>query len=146
MRHLAIATALLATTLLSAPPALAGDAGSLGLSVGGMLLLTVGGGVVTSVLLGQAVTDDERVHPALRNMGFGFGGVNLALGTAGLIAGALVEDEDVKLAVQISAGAFAALGLTGLTFAFLSDPYPEQQVALAPLTGGGALAVWQGTF
>ena len=79
MRHLAIATALLATTLLSAPPALAGDAGSLGLSVGGMLLLTVGGGVVTSVLLGQAVTDDERVHPALRNMGFGFGGVNAHL-------------------------------------------------------------------
>lgn len=74
MRRLA-----LIALLLAARPAFARDAGSLGLSAGGMLLLTVGGGVVTSVLLGQAVV-------------------------------------------------------------------PEQQVGVAPLAGGGAVAVWQGSF
>ena len=141
MRRAVFAAAL----SLCASPAAASDAGSLGLSAGGMLLLTLGGGVVTSILQGQALADDQKVHPAVRNMGFAFGGVNTALGTAGLIAAGFIDDDDVQLAIYISAGTITALGLTGLGLSWATEPFPETQLSVAPTPGGG-LAVLQGRF
>lgn len=122
-----------------------------GLGLGGILAIAVGGGLLTTLLIAPDVVDGRTVAPPLRNIALGCAGVNVAFGTAGLIATSFLdeEDADLKPVLYSVSGAVVALGLVGGGFALAAEPWGgqqgEQALRLAP-TPGGAAAVWTGRF
>lgn len=113
------------------------------------LIFGLGGGSITSVLLAQALADDQPVHPAVRNIGFAAGGVNVALGAAGITAAALIDDNEYDGVIYGVGGAFVALGLTGLGLAWAADEYDPDAArgGLLPAVGPGQVgALWVGSF
>ncbi len=141
--------AALALALTSPQPAEASDAAAGLAPVGATLVLFgLGGGTITSILLGQSIADDQPVHPAVRNIGFAAGGVNLALGIAGITTAALIDDNDYDAVIYSVGGIFAALGLTGLGLAWAADEYtPTGQGMLVPAVGPDDVGlVWIGRF
>ncbi|MCB9539358.1 MAG: hypothetical protein H6704_24345 [Myxococcales bacterium] len=150
------AVGLMMLTLLAAPGAARAQSSDpwagAGLGLGGILAIAVGGGLLTTILIGIDVVDDRTVSPALRNVALGCAGVNIAFGTTGLILTGYLdeEDADLKPVLYSVSGAVLALGLVGGGFALAAEPWatkdPQgQALRLAP-TPGGAAAVWTGTF
>ncbi len=123
-----------------------------GLGIGGILAIAVGGGLLTTLLIAPDVVDDRSVAPALRNIALGCAGVNIAFGSAGLIATGYLdeEDADLKPVLYSVSGAVLALGLVGGGFALAAEPWGstsegQQGLRVAP-TPGGAVAVFGGTY
>lgn len=107
------------------------------------------GGSITTVLLAQQIGEPESVHPALRNIAFGFAGINVLFGAGGLVAVALVGDDDFEPVGYSLSGAVLALGLVGGGLAWATDPWtPRDEAAGLSVVAGpdGAHAAWTGRF
>ncbi|MBW2526950.1 MAG: hypothetical protein JRI23_22400 [Deltaproteobacteria bacterium] len=108
--------------------------------------LSVIGGGVTTIWIGSYVADDEPVLTDVRTAGIVFGGLNVALGTTGIILGATLDTSTgMRAAAYSVGGAVAALGVTGLGLSLAvetREPNPvasaTSRVAVAPL-----LTPWQ---
>jgi hypothetical protein len=104
------------------------------------------GGIFTTVVVAGDLSDGQKTHPAVRNIGLACGGINVAFGTAGLIATALVEENDFAAVTYTVSGTLVMLGLVGGTLSLVTDTYdPDAQygVWVAPTPGGavGALTL-----
>jgi hypothetical protein len=141
--------ALAVALSLCAPDARADDA-AVGLAPVGILVpLAVVGGLITTIALAIDVGDGDKAHPAMRNVALGCAGFNILAGTGGLIAGALIDDDDLRPVIYAVGGAVWAIGLTGGVLGLVVDTYntdPGQATLAVSPTAGGAVWSVSGSF
>ncbi|RLB63925.1 MAG: hypothetical protein DRI90_05780 [Deltaproteobacteria bacterium] len=142
------AAALALGLLLCAAPARASDA-AVGLAPVGIIVpIAAVGGLLTTIILGIDISDGAPVHPTLRNVSLAFAGINVLMGSGGLIAGALIEDNDLRPVFYGAGGGVLAIGLTGGVFGLVVDTYesdPTVALQVTPTLGGASWA-FSGSF
>jgi len=134
---------------LFVPEARASDSAAGLAPVGIIVPVAAVGGLVTTVILGIDIGEGNDVHPALRNVSLAFAGLNILSGTGGLIAGALIEEDDLRPVLYGVGSAVLAIGLTGGVFGLVVDTYEPSydamQLHVTPTLGGASWAV-SGSF
>ncbi|MBW2458977.1 MAG: hypothetical protein JRI68_31045 [Deltaproteobacteria bacterium] len=117
--------------------------------LGSLVPVAAVGGVITTIVLGINVGDGDPVHPSIRDMSLAVAGINILSGTGGLVAGALIEDDDLRPVFYSVGGAVMAIGLTGGVLGWVVDTYEVNHGAVtvqaAPTRGGACWSV-SGSF
>jgi len=140
-RRLALALALCAAFGLSPIAAWADDA------AGAVFLLPLAGGVITSVPLAIAHAQNDRVHPALRNIGIVCGVFNTTVGLSGIVYSAVKHEGDTATLGRVIGATWLTIGVVGGGLALAADAYdPKDSTPVVVVGPSGGFVGWAGRF